>query len=216
MRVRHLAASGVALALLAAAPAVAGAIAAPASGAPAKPVIVLSAFAQHERAAVGADAAAPSTVDASGAASTVAVTVDGGPLAILDSPSTITLTRSPGTQRYRGTVEHLVMVDARGTNQGWTLRAGVASLSIDGETAAPTNHQPQIDVRVQRVVANAASIDGVHATGRAMTVLDRPARVLDADAGAGSGSFEITLSLEVTLPGSTSDHTRAVLRFDVG
>jgi hypothetical protein len=117
--------------------------------------------------------------------------VGGGPLTVLGDSQPVELRKTaPG--HYVGHVRGIRLVDARGTDAGWTLSArfttagrGVAHVSVD------------------RVDAFAASTVGI--AGRDATLRDTaPGVVVTAAPGNSGGAFDVTLTVEWDASGGES------------
>ena len=95
------------------------------------------------------------------------------------------------------------VVDARGTNVGWQLRAGVRGLPRS------------VQLGVRRIVAMAVSTCGLHASGDVAARHGHDVRLAGARRGTGAGSFDVTIEVEAVLPSTRGDQVTAGITFDV-
>jgi hypothetical protein len=133
---------------------------------------------------------APAAASAESATQSIAVTVEPGPLTILDAPTQFVLRRTPRSDTFRATLPTFRLVDARGGEAGWRLNATIARAGTH-RTAGP------LVVRVAKVRAFADSTSGITARGTARARRDDPIWLVKAAPGRGRGSFDVTLEVEL-------------------
>lgn len=117
----------------------------------------------------------------------ITVTRPPGPLVVLGAPAAVELERTTdGT--YAGTVQGMRVADARSAETGWALEVRV----------------PGLDAEVSAVVVEgfAESVEGMYATVGAGAVDGAPAIPVWAEPEAGAGAWDVTLHLEVEVPGA--------------
>jgi len=139
---------------------------------------------------------------ASGLAQTMAVSVEPGPLMVLDGTRTFTLTRTPGSTTYRASIPAFRVVDARGSLVGWRF-------SVRPEIALPGGHG-DLEVHVTRISVFATSVDGV----RALDAHVEPggtATVAAAASGNSGGTFDVALTVTWEGPSHGPAHVDGTL-----
>lgn len=137
-----------------------------------------------------------------GLAQTIAVSVEPGPLVVLDSTRTFTLTRTPGSTTYQASIPAFRVVDARGSLAGWRF-------SVRPEIALPGGHG-SLRVHVTRVSVFASSVDGV----RALDADVEPggtATVASAASGNSGGTFDVALTVTWAGPSDGPTHVDGTL-----
>ena len=158
------------------------------------PVVVLSADAARE---LPHDPGAPAPQEEAGTMTQgITVTVEPGPLVLMRAPNVFTLTRVAGTPEFRGTLRGIRVVDARGQQAGWKLRATVHDVGSGLGTERFRTRAPLL-VHVTRVTAMADSTRGIHARATTGLVLGRRGWLVAAEPGSGDGAFDVDLDLQI-------------------
>ena len=137
-----------------------------------------------------------------GVAQTVSVSVEPGPLVVLDGTRAFTLTRIPGSTTYRASIPAFRVVDARGSLVGWRF-------SVRPEIALPGG-RGTLRVRVTRISVFASSIDGVRAFD-ADVEPGRTATVASAASGNSGGTFDVALTITWAGPSDGPAHVDGTL-----
>jgi hypothetical protein len=163
-----------------------------------RPVIRLSPQALRELRSSGD--APPAT---GGLASSIAVDIARGPLTLMNAPAQVTLTRVGHSSGFRARVPGIRVVDTRGTNAGWQLRATVAGV------------RGSVELGVHSVVAMARSTDGLSAVAAADADRGGSVRLVRAERGTGAGSFDVSLEVEAELPHARGDQVSVSIAFIV-
>jgi hypothetical protein len=186
-----------------------------ASGTHPRPTVVLSPLARRELAADRERAPVDDTTANTATGQSLFVTVVPGPLELLGAPRTVSLIRDPGTDRFRGTVRGLRVVDARGTDAGWRLSTAVTELDLRRDD--PGNRRQPVaraaSVHVRKVVAMARATDGITARSTAPLRGDQATWLVTAAPGSGSGVFDVVFEVELRAPAARADQLRGRVTF---
>jgi hypothetical protein len=143
-----------------------------------------------------------------GSSQAVAVTVEAGPLAVVRAPAAMVLRRDPHAATLRGTARVLV-ADARGTSQGFVLRASVTRAAGDRARA------DDLTIRVQKVVVTADGTHGVRATSMTRVGTGAPVVLVRVAPRVGNGAFEVSFAVEAKAPHRGVDRVTVLPHFVV-
>ena len=138
---------------------------------------------------------------------TITVSIQPGPLLLIDPPTTLTLHRVGTTPNFEGTIDGVRLADTRGDEPGWELRMRFDG--IDGAT-----RPDRLRVEVERIDAFADTVDGVSAGHRGAVGQGGTTVLARAEPASGHGSFDVTAAVDAVLPHAEGDEVVARVAFE--
>jgi len=154
-----------------------------------------------------ADPADPADPGDGAVAQTITVTIQPGPLLLIDPPTTVTLRRVGTTPNFEGTIDGIRLADTRADEPGWELR-----MRFDGIDGAP--RPDRLRIEVERIDAFADTVDGVSAGHRGSVGRGETIVLARAEPATGHGSFDVTAAVHAVLPHVPVDEVVARVAFE--
>jgi hypothetical protein len=129
---------------------------------------------------------------------TIVIPIRSGPLTVTPHHAVVTLQRVGHSRDYRGVLDGVELIDARGSLAGWTLTLVVSGVAADVSRVQPRDVESTIprEVRCTTIFLRGA-----------------PAPLCHADAGGGGGTTTLDVEINVSLPAAAGDSVDAAVTF---